>query len=264
VETGVNIYFYTMHKAASDYVAFQIMRPIAAARNMQHVDLGAITFQSGKDFREVVSENADLFAAEGKYFGALRHGDLPGINYRANDKVIVHIRDPRDCLTSLYFSVIHSHPVPQGPAKDRFLQRREQISQMSVDEFCLREAKGKKPIIDSYINLISGHCNVILSKYEDMVSGFDQWLARLFDFLEIPTSHPLFGQLVQAADFTVQREDVTKHKRRVKPGDFYNKLQPETINTLNEIYADTLEAFRYPLVPPDYTLWSHASRQKTG
>ena len=251
----MNVYFYTVAKAASDYVAFRIMRPLSQVLGLQHRDLAHEVFQSGKSFEEVVAAHREEFELGGRYFGALRHGPIPDHDYGPDDKVVLHVRDPRDCLTSLYFSVVYSHPVPEGPGRERFLAHRAAVSSRSIDSNCLRQGGGYAQIFQNYVDFANRTPGVLISRYEDMVSDFERWLLRLVDHLGVPSSHPVLTQIINGADFEVAEEDVRRHKRRVVPGDFMEKLQPETIEELNRMFAGALQRFEYPLVTPRYTLW---------
>lgn len=42
--------------------------------------------------------------------------------------------------------------------------------------------------------------------------------------------------------FAIDQEDALSHKRKVTPGDHRDKLKPETISTLNNIFANYIPA----------------------
>ena len=90
-----------------------------------------------------------------------------------------------------------------------------------------------------------GKSNVLLLKYEDMVTDFDTWLNCLLEFLDLEVSQPLMAEIKAAASFKVDKEDAYKHKRHVTPGDYKRKLKPETIGALNEKSNEILERFGY-------------------
>lgn len=47
------------------------------------------------------------------------------------------------------------------------------------------------------------------------------------------------------ANFSVAREDLNSHKRQVQPGYHKRKLKPETIEILNDRFAEILETLGY-------------------
>lgn len=251
----MNLYFYTVAKAASDFVAHKIIKPLTETLQLQHHDFEHLAFQAGCNLNKLIAEHRAIIESDNNYFGALRHGALHDHHYGPQDKVIIHVRDPRDCLTSLYYSIVFSHPVPEGAGREAFIDFRRQVAERTVDEQCLRQVRSYAPMFSSYVELAESTENVLVSRYEDMVSDFEVWLTRLFDFLDVPTTNPLYRDMLEATNFTVEREDVTRHMRRVVPGDFMHKLHTETIEELNQAFALPLRHFGYPLVPPEYKLW---------
>lgn len=57
----------------------------------------------------------------------------------------------------------------------------------------------------------------------------DRWLGRIADFLDQPITPALSERLAALDDFRVDLEDVSRHKRQVRPGGHTRKLKPETI-----------------------------------
>lgn len=185
----------------------------------------------------------------------MREGPIPDHSYARDDKIVIHVRDPRDCLTSLYFSIVYSHAVPEGENRQRFLEIREETANTSIDSFCLHNAREYLRFFQAYAEMVEQNPGVLISRYEDMVTDFETWLQRLLDYLGVPRAHQSVNEIVSDADFDVGEEDAARHKRRVMPGDFLDKLAPETIDELNERFAQILHSFDYPLITPHYTLW---------
>jgi hypothetical protein len=63
-----------------------------------------------------------------------------------------------------------------------------------------------------------------------------------------PSLEKLHAQLYNKHkdEFTVDQEDIYSNKRQVTPGDHRRKLKPETIEHLNQVFADILQALNYP------------------
>lgn len=101
---------------------------------------------------------------------------------------------------------------------------------------------------------------VTLLRYEDMVTRFDLWL---WDFLRGITracrpdaagAVVLHRRLQQvharavarhAGDFQVVQENPLAHKRQVAPGDHRRKLRPDTVASLDRLFADVLACLGY-------------------
>jgi hypothetical protein len=163
-----------------------------------------------------------------------------------NLKIIIQIRDPRDCITSGYFSFSKSHVAPKDPnEKIIFEAQREEIKNLTIGEYALSRAKQYKVRMEILSQILKNHNEVLLLAYENMVENTEQWLKKVSDFLEQPLTESLYSRLDNKIDFTVAKEDDSKHKRQVLPGDYRRKLKPETIQEINNVLDMQLNEFCY-------------------
>jgi hypothetical protein len=63
--------------------------------------------------------------------------------------------------------------------------------------------------------------------------------------IKADVSPSLINKIKSEADFTVQKENISSHKRQITPGDNKRKLKPETIEILNDRFADILDTLGY-------------------
>jgi hypothetical protein len=78
---------------------------------------------------------------QGVYYGMARGPYVRDMPIIGRLRTIVQVRDPRDCVTSAYFSFRESHRPPTDPEKLKaFQQRRETLKAMSIDEYAVRQA----------------------------------------------------------------------------------------------------------------------------
>jgi hypothetical protein len=240
-----SIAFVSMHKAGST-VADRICRTIYGHTGMPFIDMAVYAGKHGQDGAKFCVQNAGLIATPGYYFGAFRGLYVREMgDFRAN-RLIIHIRDPRDCLTSMYYSLGVSHQVPKGEELRKvFLERREHAQQMTVDEFCLWRAPQYVERCTLIRALMNDHPDYLLSKYEDMVERTEGWLQQISDFTGIKLTPELREKIAQYAKFSVSKEEIGRHKRQVTPGDHRRKLKPKTIKQITEELREHLEAFGY-------------------
>jgi len=234
---------FTTHKCASVYVERLLCR-LAEAFGSTYVNYDRyFTLFDPKLYRHYRSEVSytRAFHPQGYCYGPFR-----GINELAEDaryKRIVNLRDPRDVVVSSYFSTAFSHSVNIG-----VLEHRDKVRAMDINDFARQEAAQWKQVYGDYEALLQEHGeSVLLVRYEDFILRFEHWLTQLFEFLSIPLRHPLFGQLVaESEEARRQREarkgeDKYQHIRKATPGDFREKLSPETIAWLNDEFAAILQ-----------------------
>lgn len=167
--------------------------------------------------------------------------------------IVLHLRDPRDVLTSLFFSQTYSHVrhVDVFNPSDEVIKRWETDG---IDKFVIAKSTDFKRRYQSLISNLIGKDNVVLLRYEDMIIDYEKWLkgflSAFFDYSIIESKkncdrihQRLFKK--HRGDFTVLSEDVFKHKRQILPGDYRRKLQLETIEKLNLEFSNILKILGY-------------------
>ncbi len=235
----------SMHKAGST-IASEILGQIAAEKGYRF-DLierrvPSSPLPEGKLYIAYQAEMED----EGVYYGVARGPYVKDMPRLFGLKLVVQVRDPRDCMVSAYYSYLVSHVPPKDPEKLRlFMARQERLASMTIDEFVLADARhyvGRMAVLRAILGV---HDDALMVTYEEMVDYTDDWLDRLCDFVGQPRTDALMERLAGKLDFSVSAEDEAAHKRQVAPGDHKRKLLPETIDRLNEILGDEMRAFGY-------------------
>jgi hypothetical protein len=271
-----SILIFTVHKAGSmfvhrltDFLTHQIHMPYYSPNKGNFPDYAGLS--------------ADLSHFKGKTgcIGPLRQ--YWPINNIDSYSIILHLRDPRDMLVSLFFMHTHRTPGPRrwmrnairaypypaiwqlslrelvdiGVLQAKRLAlinhyRRKQaartgILEKGIDQYVLKEAEAYYPRYATYCEKLLGRDNVTLLRYEDMVSDFDRWFAEFIvpfgDEARTAISARVMDKL--RSTFQMQGEDRKSHKRKVTPGDHKEKLASETIAALNERFSDVLDALGY-------------------
>jgi hypothetical protein len=255
-----SVLIYTVHKAASMFL-HQLTAEVAeepgiryySINNDRHFD--AIKSESWKRFIE--NENRT------GCFGPIRAGAAePCIpDDLQSYRVVLHLRDPRDVLTSLFYSHVYSHARAPG----RFNpgnEQRKRWEREGIDRFVLEKAPAT---LDAYRELCAqlvGKGNVRFLKYETLVSDYSKWLDAYlsafahFDpparkFLHVIRYSTTFSRLrdrlyrKHRREFSVSTENVRKHKRQITPGDHRRKLSARTIQQLDYLFRDVLETLEY-------------------
>ena len=201
-------------------------------------------------------------APKGACFGPIRGGEAPPLFPKDIDEysIVLHLRDPRDAMTSQYFSEAYSHPRREDGFNPTDEKRAKWIEE-GIDNHVIKYLNWYKQKHKDLIENLLGKPNVTFLKYEDMVLNYKDWLkgylsafehaahGRKFrlSFNKKPTISDLYGQLYEKHknSFKVKEEDIYKSKRQVQPGDHKRKLKQETIETLNNEMKDILDALGY-------------------
>jgi hypothetical protein len=199
-------------------------------------------FRQGVNTMDVAGDAGVCFTQEGYVFSGFRH--YPAFDLPLGDAqpIILLVRDPRDMLVSLYFSVTKSHVIPDG--NENLMKARQHSAAMSIDAFVLER-------VPTYINAYRRYTQklaekpVTLFRYEDVVFHKEEWLKQLVEVLELPYRQRSISRVARQLDIVPATEDDAQHIRKVHPGDHKVKLQPATIEKLTADLAPFLSAYGY-------------------
>jgi hypothetical protein len=247
-----SIIHFSVNKAATQYVK-GILSRCASEIGMTPVSIHDYAF--GTDFPYLDHLSASemqkyehIFKPNG-YLYSMFGGMIEGIPALDKFRVVLMVRDPRDVLTSSYYSIAYSHPEPdqRGNKYKHFIERRRNARNSTIDQYVLAQCESTFDVYRRYKTLlIDKYPKVYLTKYEDMTSDFRVWLQGLLDYCTLRISDDLFRCLLEEnRRLRPQKEDIYKHIRKGEPGDYQQKLAYETIRHLNSRFSSVFDSFGY-------------------
>jgi len=245
-----SFFFFTINKSASSFVT-RVLQGLSSFAKIDYINLEKYYFHGGEignkwheDGYSGDGKFKNIFENGGYFFGPFRR-NWPKIDLKDN-RIILLLRDPRDVLTSLYFSILYSHQIPKtGDSREFMIHERESATKSNIDDYVLDSAHYYNGLYKYYCDNILGNENVLFLKYEDMVQDFGGFIARITNFLGYSITDNELKALLKMGDFSVDSEDIYSHKRQVTPGDHRRKLKNKTIVDLNKIFSDVLEKLNY-------------------
>lgn len=247
-----SVLHFSINKAATLHVK-GVLRRFAKENKLIPIDYNGYAFSTDLPYLDLLSHEEmekykHIFKPEGYLYSVLG-GMVKNIDRMEDYHIILTIRDPRDILVSKYYSLGFSHAVPQkrGNKRSNFLRRRESIKKMNIDEFVLKDYPNVLSRFQDYQEkMLTLYDNVTLLRYEDMITDYRTWLTNLASGCGFSISVPLINILVE--EFEKNRkhsEDKYRHIRKGVSGDYKEKLKPETIGKLNEVFYQHLKKFGY-------------------
>lgn len=176
-----------------------------------------------------------------RFVPAFFHGDIE------NNAIISGlVRDPRDALTSLYFSMLKSHVVPPGKAGEELLRKREELKKIGIDEYINTQIDAKFWLLrQRRIADLAKEDGTKFWRYEDVIFNKKEWIDEILDRVEIELPCESKEKILKKRDVLPSEENVDSHIRKVTPGDHKDKLSAETIDRLNEHFSEILSYWRY-------------------
>jgi hypothetical protein len=189
-----------------------------------------------------------LFPLKGYCFAGFR--DVPGwligsdALERARKAVIV--RDPRDMLVSLYYSVKYSHAYPgvQTPQLKAQVDAQRRETQLTLDEFCMAYAWFFNMVFWK-MRMVLRDQNALVLRYEDFVYDKVRLAKDICSWCGLNIPEERVREFAAAYSAIPKIDEPCAHIRQVHPGDHKRKLRPDTIAVLNASLANFLDAFSY-------------------
>jgi hypothetical protein len=256
---AMSLMLLTLHKAGSSYVG-EILKELFSRHGYAVRDLAAAAFDAGLDISRFVADHVEDLSATGTFFGPFR-GQGNGLPCHVSPAhPIVHIRDPRDCLVSAYYSLRFSHVLTSGAEGDALLLVRQTLQDIPIDGFVLNVVRGEQLTPTASIDLnfsmnlkllrdfMTTRTDAVLSRYELMVMEFPDWLVGLVEQLAFDVDWEIVIDIIERTNFLENLrvvEDQLSHKRQILPGDFRRKLTPRTQDLLTAHYEEELRFFGY-------------------
>ncbi len=198
-------------------------------------------FAQGIRTSDIKRDALICFRPEGYVYSGFRHYPQFRLPLE-NNTVVLLVRDPRDMLVSLYFSIAKSHVIPKG--NSALKAQREQAVQQSIDEFVLKRAGGYLQQFRRYETELD-QLNVRVYRYEDVIYNKDSWLRDLVQVIGLPEKPDLIESIAARFDVVPEQEQEAQHIRQVHPGNHRRKLKPETISEINQTLEPFLSAHGY-------------------
>ena len=244
----------TVHKAGSSYVG-GIFQEIFAKHGYDVSDPLAEVFDRGANFSSHIADQAERLQRAGCFFGPFRSLFNGLAAHIANARPIIHVRDPRDCVVSFYYSMRYSHVLPAGAPGLIMAKYRETLQRIDIDGFVENLVIGGKQLDEAFSRTFNqlaairaARPDAILSRYEDMVEEFPDWLVGIVEQFGIEIDYEMIIDLIARTDFLVKlrvEENPHNHKRQITPGDFRRKLTPRSQALLTRFYEQELDWFGY-------------------
>ena len=249
-----SIIHFSLNKAATQYTG-RILKKCAVENGMVPVSIHGYAFQTNFPYldhltAEEMEKYQHIFKPNG-YLYSVFGGMIEGISELEKYKIVLMVRDFRDLLVSEYYSIAYSHVAPykHGNKYERFVEQRTEAQDSAIDEYAVNESNRILNTLQRYKTLlIDKYPNVYITKYEDMINDFPGWLNNLLYNCELNIRPDFFTALLERNErIRPKDEDVQRHIRKGKSGEYKEKLNQETIEYLNAKFSSMLLTFGYKL-----------------
>jgi len=172
-------------------------------------------------------------------------------------RVTFLVRDPRDMITSLYFSLLGSHRIPQveekrgdakGPAgaAERMLDMREKLQKTDINTFARQSVRTYLRIFEGYVAQgFARRPNVAVYRYEDVIFAKEAWVEDICEWYEWDIEPSRRREIAARFDERPTGERPLEHVRQVNPGNHRAHLTAATSATIVDALSEYMRLFGY-------------------
>jgi hypothetical protein len=246
-----SFFAFSLPKAGSSLME-SVLHAIADASGHTIFSPTVALFERGLRDDQIELDNPDTFAQPGYCFSGLRHApEFLSPYYLNGRKALLMVRDPRDMVVSLYFSMRYSHVEPgPGEYRDWFLKQRADLETISLDHFSNGTIRDFNASLDALLGLLR-QANLRLYRYEDIIYRKREWIGDIARFLDVDLPDTILDQITARHDQLPTNEDKDRHFRQGHPGDGKRKLSPESLRRFNETLSPAWQWLGYPYIPSE-------------
>lgn len=229
----------------------KMIRQYCDAISQAVVDIPGQVFASGELLHKVNFKNtSNIFFKDGYGFIGWRSfwHQIPAERLE-NCRNILLVRDPRDRLVSLYFSLAYSHQIPnKGEARIHQLQKREEALQLNdINDWVLSSSRNVEVVRNGQMQYMTRlpASTTRIYRYEDVIFKKLEWMEDMIKYLDLPRDRTIMEEVVSKHDVRVAGERQGQHIRQVTPGNYLKHLREDVIDFLNVEYREILQSFGY-------------------
>lgn len=233
---------FTTHKCASTFFS-KFLHEVEQETSFVHINYDS--FFAGQQVPvEKAFESNDFLAKgfneQGFIYGPMRSNrDIP--NKQAYKNLLI-LRDPRDVMVSLFYSMRYSHSlISKG-----MISIRQEAEKHDVDSYVYLRAQEFREKYDSYKELLVQNYNTLYLRYDDLIDNPETSLKKIIDFIGVELHQETFKELANQLKPS-DSENIYTHKRSGRSGQFKEKLKTETIDFLNQEFEEIIPYFGFPI-----------------
>lgn len=249
VSDAPSVMAFSLAKAGSTLL-YNMLTELSGEAGLVYYSVENTLFGQGVGPNERPARVGKIFSPTGYCYGGFRQFPLYPIPILKGVKSVFLVRDPRDMIVSLYFSLLKSHSIPapsaMGSAGAEMRKAREKLAAVTPDDFATDAVRNYVKMFEGY--LAQGfhyRKNVIVYRYEDVIYEKEAWLKDLCAWYEWQVPEAAIQAVAQRYDIVPDEENAEAHVRQVKPGNYKQHLNDRSVNVINRVLKEYMTMFGY-------------------
>jgi hypothetical protein len=251
---GPSVLAFSMAKAGSTLL-YNMLSVLAPDQDLIYFSIEDYLFSRNVSPTNRPGNIGNVMKPTGYCYGGFRQFPAFPVPILHSSRVIFLVRDPRDMITSLYFSLLKSHRIPdaekaalgaEGGAGQKMSDTRELLQRTDVNRFALEAVRTYLRIFEGYVAQgFAWRPNVAIYRYEDVIFEKAAWVEDICAWYDWDVSPDRQQQVAAMFDERPDRERPEAHVRQVTPGNYRQHLSDVTVASIDEALSEYMRLFGY-------------------
>lgn len=233
---------FTTHKCASTFFS-KLLHEVGQETPFFHINYDSYFAGQQVPVEKAFEGNEFLekgFKEQGFVYGPMRSNR--GIPFKKNYKNVLILRDPRDVMVSLFYSMRYSHSL----VSKSMISIRQEAEKHDIDSYTFLRAQEFRKKYDSYKELLNQDYNTLYLRYDDLIDNPEISLKKVINFIGVRINPETSKDLIAHLKPT-DSGSIYSHKRSGRSGEYKEKLKPVTIDFLNQQFEEVIPYFGFSI-----------------
>jgi hypothetical protein len=253
---GPSVLSFSMAKAGSTLL-YNILSQLAPTQGLVYFSIEDYLFSRNVSPTNRPGGVGKIIKPTGYCYGGFRQYPAFAIPILGNVKTTFLVRDPRDMITSLYFSLLSSHRIPagedaagggKGPASaaEKMLETRAMLNKIDINAFARQAIRTYLRIFEGYVAQgFARRNNVAIYRYEDVIFAKEAWIKDICEWYGWEVDEARQRAIAAMFDERPEEERPLEHIRQVTPGNHRAHFSAATIAAIDDALSEYMRLFGY-------------------
>jgi len=247
---------FSMAKAGSTLL-YNMLSKLAPEQDLVYFSIEDFLFSRNVSATNRPGAIGDVFKPTGYCYGGFRQFPAFPVRILHSSKTIFLVRDPRDMITSLYFSLLKSHRIPKSAARlgsfeddegaaKKMSDARQRLQHTDINVFARESVRAYMRMFEGYVAQgFARRPNVAIYRYEDVIFAKEAWVEDICAWYEWDIDPARRRAVAAMFDEVPDEERPEEHIRQVTPGNHRAHLSPAASKFIFNALSEYMRLFGY-------------------